>query len=121
VSEPVTLSGRAKWIAWTSAIFLPLGMAPLAWVTMLGATFCGLDCGTSVTALLGGLIVSFVVLGTVWLWLIVAMIRRRVSNRQLWVALIADLTLLVILAVAGFEFGGFQLLLGYVGLASEDE
>lgn len=93
-------------VAWISAIFLPLGLIPLGWMTMLAVGFCDFDCGAKGTLAINALIAACVLIAIVWLVLLVAMIRRRVVR---WIAIlagIADILLLGLLAFTAWSFGG---------------
>jgi hypothetical protein len=98
-------SRAAAAFAWISAVFLPVGLVPLAWMTALAVGYCQFDCGTLGGLAIDGLIGACVLLLLAWLWLAVAMIRRRVSRLALTVAAVADLILLVLGAIAAWTFG----------------
>ena len=98
-------SRAAGALAWASAILLPIGLVPLAWMTALAVGYCEFDCGTLGTLAINGLIAACVVLLLVWLWLAVAMVRRRVTRLVLAVSIVADLILLVLGAIAAWTFG----------------
>jgi hypothetical protein len=98
-------SRTAGVLAWISAILLPVGLVPLAWMTALAVDYCQFDCGTLGGLAIDGLIAACVLLALVWIWLAVAMIRRRVTRAVLAVAIIADLILLVLGAIAAWTFG----------------
>ena len=98
-------SRAAGMLAWISAILLPIGLVPLAWMTALAVGYCEFDCGTLGTLAINGLIAACVVLLVVWLWLAVAIIRRRVTRPVLITAIAADLILLVLGGIAAWTFG----------------
>jgi hypothetical protein len=98
-------SRAAGALAWVSAILLPIGLVPLAWMTALATGYCEFDCGTLGTLAINGLIAACVVLLLVWLWLAVAMVRRRVTRIVLVAAIVADLLLLVLGGIAAWTFG----------------
>ncbi len=98
-------SRAAGALAWVSAILLPIGLVPLAWMTALAVGYCEFDCGTLGTLAINGLIAACVVLLLVWLWLAAAMVRRRVTRPVLVVAIVADLLLLVLGGIAAWTFG----------------
>lgn len=98
-------SRAAGMLAWISAILLPIGLVPLAWMTALAVGYCEFDCGTLGTLAINGLIAACVVLFVVWLWLAVAIIRRRVTRPVLITAIAADLILLVLGGIAAWTFG----------------
>ena len=98
-------SRAAGVLAWMSAILLPIGLVPLAWMTALAVGYCEFDCGTLGTLAINGLIAACIVLVFAWLWLAVAMVRRRVTRLVLVVALLADLILLVLGGIAAWTFG----------------
>jgi len=101
-SRPSRIAGA---LAWISAILLPIGLVPLAWMTALATGYCEFDCGTLGTLAIDGLIVACVVLLLAWLWLAVAMIRRRVTRLVLAAAVLADLILLILGGIAAWTFG----------------
>lgn len=91
-------------LSWVSVVLIPLGLVPLAWMTLLAAGYCEFDCGTLGTWAINGLIAACVLLLLAWIVLLVAMIRRRVG---LWVAVVAglaDLLLLVLLGISAWTF-----------------
>jgi hypothetical protein len=92
-------------LAWISAILLPIGLVPLAWMTALATGYCEFDCGTLGTLAIDGLIAACIVLLLAWLWLAVAMIRRRVTRLVLAAAVLADLILLILGGIAAWTFG----------------
>lgn len=98
-------SRAAGAFAWVSAILLPVGLVPLAWMTALATGYCEFDCGTLGTLAINGLIVACVLLLLAWLWLAVAMVRRRVTRAVLAMAIVADLILLVLGGIAAWTFG----------------
>lgn len=98
-------SRAAGAFAWISAILLPVGLVPLAWMTALATGYCGFDCGTLGTLAINGLIAACVLLLLAWLWLTVAMVRRRVTRAALAMAIVADLILLVLGGSAAWTFG----------------
>lgn len=91
--------------AWISAILLPLGLVPLGWMTLLAVGYCEFDCGTLGTLAINGLIAACVVLLLAWIWLVVAMIRRRMTRVVVIVTGIADLLLLVLFGISAWTFG----------------
>ncbi|HEX7849425.1 MAG TPA: hypothetical protein VF485_06810 [Sphingomonas sp.] len=105
MSAPPRPARAAGAIAWVSAILLPIGLVPLAWMTALATGYCEFDCGTLGTLAINGLIAACVVLLLVWLWLAVAMVRRRVTRPLLAVAIVADLLLIVLGGIAAWTFG----------------
>lgn len=101
-SRPSRIAGA---LAWISAILIPIGLVPLAWMTALAIGYCEFDCGTLGTLAIDGLIAACVVLLLAWLWLAVAMIRRRVTRLVLAAAVLADLILLILGGIAAWTFG----------------
>ena len=97
------MSTRA--IAWGSAIWLPLGLLPLAWMSALAAGFCNSDCGTFETLATYGLIAACVVLLLVWIGLVIGMIRGPLSRGMAIAALAADAALLALFVFAAVTFG----------------
>jgi len=91
--------------AWISAILLPVGLVPLAWMTALAVGYCEFDCGTLGTLAINGLIAACVLLLLAWLWLAVAMVRRRVTRAVLAMAIVADVILIVLGGIAAWTFG----------------
>lgn len=98
-------SRAAGLLAWLSVILLPIGLVPLAWMTALATGYCAFDCGTLGIFAIDGLIAACVLLLLAWLWLAVAMIRRRVTRPTLAMAIVADLILIVLGGIAGWTFG----------------
>jgi hypothetical protein len=98
-------SRAAGALAWVSAILLPVGLVPLAWMTALAVGYCQFDCGTLGGLAIDGLIAACVMLSLAWLWLAVAMIRRRVTRLVLAAAIGADLILMVLGGIAAWTFG----------------
>jgi len=98
-------SRAAGLLAWMSAILLPIGLVPLAWMTALAVGYCEFDCGTLGTLAIDGLIAACLLLLLAWLWLAVAMVRRRVTRKVLAIAIVADLILLVLGGIAAWTFG----------------
>lgn len=98
-------SRAAGAFAWFSAILLPIGWVPLAWMTALAAGYCQFDCGTLGGLAIDGLIAACVLLALAWIWLAVAMVRRRVTRPVLAVAIVADLILLTLGGIAAWTFG----------------
>lgn len=101
---PAPMSRGAGAIAWISAILLLVGLAPLAWMTALATGYCQFDCGTLGGLAIGSLIAACVLLLVVWIWLVAAMARRRVTRPVLAFAIVADLVLLVLGGIAGWTF-----------------
>lgn len=93
-------------LTWISIIWIPLGLVPLAWMTLLAAGYCEFDCGTLGTWAINGLIASCVLLLLAWLIVLVAMIRRRVGRRTAIMAGLADLLLLVLVGISLWTFAG---------------
>lgn len=100
-------SPAAGVFAWFSAILLPIGLVPLAWMTLLAAGYCQFDCGTLGGLAIDGLIAACILLALAWIWLGIAMVRRRVTRSVLLVALVADLILIVLGGIAAWTFGAF--------------
>jgi hypothetical protein len=98
-------SRAAGAFAWISAILLPVGLVPLAWMTALATGYCALDCGMLGRLAINGLIAACVLLLLAWLWLAVAMVRRQVTRAVLAMAIVADLILLVLGGIAAWTFG----------------
>ncbi|MBW8824710.1 MAG: hypothetical protein JF567_10950 [Xanthomonadales bacterium] len=98
-------SRRAGVLAWISAVLLPIGLVPLAWMTALATGYCEFDCGTLGTLAIDGLIAACVLLLLAWLWLAIAMVRRRVTRAVLVIAIVADLILIVLGGIAAWTFG----------------
>lgn len=98
-------SRPARMFAWISAILLPVGLVPLAWMTALAVGYCEFDCGTLGTLAIDGLIAACVVLSLAWLWLAVSMVRRRVTRAVLAMAIVADILLIVLGGIAAWTFG----------------
>jgi len=98
-------SRTAGVFAWFSAILLPVGLVPLAWMTALATLYCQFDCGTLGGLAIDGLIVACVLLTLAWIWLAVTLVRRRVTRPVLAAAIVADLILLVLGAIAAWTFG----------------
>jgi hypothetical protein len=92
-------------LAWVSAVLLPIGLVPLAWMTALATGYCEFDCGTLGTLAINGLIAACVLLLLAWLWLAIAMVRRRVTRAILAMAIVADLILIVLGLIAAWTFG----------------
>ena len=93
-------------LSWVSVILIPLGLVPLAWMTLLAVGYCEFDCGTLGTLAINGLIAACVVLLLTWLVLLVAMIRRRLGR---WIAVMAgfaDVLLLVLVGISAWTFFG---------------
>jgi len=105
MSQRPPASRAASVLAWISAILLPIGLAPLAWMTALAVGYCEFDCGTLGTLAIDGLIAACVLLLLAWLWLAVAMVRRRMTRAVLAMAVIADLILVVLGGIAAWTFG----------------
>lgn len=98
-------SRPARIFAWCSAILLPVGWVPLAWMTALAVGYCQFDCGTLGGLAIDGLIAACALIAIVWLWLAVAMVRRRVGWIVVVATIVADLLLLVLGAIAAWTFG----------------
>ena len=98
-------SRAAGTFAWVSAILLPVGLVPLAWMTTLAVGYCEFDCGTLGTLAIDGLIAACLLLLLAWLWLAVALVRRRVTRMVLAFAALADLILIVLGGIAAWTFG----------------
>jgi hypothetical protein len=98
-------SRGATAFAWFSAILLPVGLVPLAWMTALAVGYCQFDCGTLGGLAIDGLIAACVLLALAWLWLAVAMVRRRIGWPVLIAAIVADLLLVVLGGIAAWTFG----------------
>jgi hypothetical protein len=92
-------------LAWISAVLLPIGLVPLAWMTALATGYCEFDCGTLGTLAIDGLIAACILLLLAWLWLAIAMVRRRVTRAVLVIAIVADLILIVLGGIAAWTFG----------------
>ena len=105
MSGAARVSRTAASLAWISAILLPIGLVPLALLTVQAVNYCEFDCGTLGTLAINGLIAACVILALVWLWLALAMIRRRVNRLVLAAAVLADLILIVLGGIAASTFG----------------
>ena len=100
-------SRAAGAFAWFSAFLLPIGLVPLTWMTALAAGYCQFDCGTLGGLAIDGLIAACVLLALAWIWLGVAMVRRRLTRWVLVAAIAADLILIALGGIAAWTFGLF--------------
>ncbi|MGN6818005.1 MAG: hypothetical protein ACTHJR_04980 [Sphingomonas sp.] len=98
-------SRAAGALAWFSAILLPVGLVPLTWMTALAVNYCQFDCGRLGGLAIDGLIGACGLLTLAWLWLAVAMVRRRMTRLVLAAAVLADLILLTLGGIAAWTFG----------------
>ena len=105
MSERPRSPRAAGAFAWFTAILLPVGLVPLAWMTALAVDYCQFDCGTLGGLAIDGLIAACILLALIWIWLAIALVRRRVTRWVVVAAAVADLLLLVLGGIAAWTFG----------------